>query len=102
MTNLKCEECQRDPWRTFPNGNCVKCDELKKSSPPEPVMRMSTGIRKGLDRRRRKHTDATLQQRINDAQDKIEKIIDNYCNCVSNDDPCTACRILENIRRLGE
>lgn len=102
MTGWKCVDCVKDPWRMFPNGTCVKCNELNQSAPPEPVMRMSTGIKKGLDRRRRKHTDATLARRIQEAQDKIEKIIDNYCNCVSNNDPCTACKILDELRRKGE
>lgn len=76
----RCEECQRDPWRIFPNGSCVKCNELN-----QPAVGKTT-----------------LEQRLLDAQDKIEKIIDNYCNCVSNNDPCTACKILDELRRLGE
>lgn len=60
---------------------------------------MKMSVKKGLDRRRRKHTDATLERRIQEAQNTIERIINNYCNCVPTDDrPCTACRILEQLR----
>lgn len=101
MNGWTCIECAEDPWRLFPNGSCAKCLELNKSAPSEPVMIM--GIKKGLDRRRRKHSDTTLEQRLQEAQDRIEKIIENHCRCIPADPHlCTACTILEELRLLGE
>lgn len=77
----RCEECQRDPWRIFPNGSCVKCNELN-----HPAV-----------------SETTLEQRLLEAQDKIEKIIENHCRCIPADPHlCTACKILDELRRLGE